>query len=340
MSKKVLVYHTALSSDATPDDLDVLVEVQFVSDVLKKIGYEVEQRPFELDPLKKEFHSYNKIKKEIREINPLFIFNLVEAVEGKDSLAYLAPLLLGNLHINYTGCTAKSFLRTESKTIAKKFLNDNKIPTPYYLDLSNVEENSFLDKKFLIKSKTDHASKNLESTLIAGRDVKDALMNKNDERENFFAEEYIEGREFNISIVGSLRKGKVLPIPEMQFFDWPVDKPKIVGYSEKWDENSKDYNKLERTFEFSDSDKPLLEQLSKICKKCWDVFDLRGYARIDFRVSDENKPYVLEINANPCISPDAGFIAAAHQAGMTDEQVIKNIIKDSCKELANNKRMF
>ena len=72
----------------------------------------------------------------------------------------------------------------------------------------------------------------------------------------------------------------------------------------------------------------LLEELKALSYLCWRAFELRGYARVDFRVDENNKPYVLEVNANPCISPDAGFIAAAEHAGMSYREVIKRIISD------------
>ena len=94
----------------------------------------------------------------------------------------------------------------------------------------------------------------------------------------------------------------------------------------KWDDNSWQSKQTVRTFDIADSDKPLLSELEMVTKQCCDVFDLGGYARVDFRVED-GKPYVLEINLNPGISPDAGFIAAVQQAGMTWPQALERIIE-------------
>jgi D-alanine-D-alanine ligase len=319
MVKKALIYHTALSNESTPDDKDVLEEAKFVSYNLNTLGYQVEQIPF----------SFKEVKKDIEKIKPFFVFNLVEAINGKDSLAYLTPLMLEKLGMPYTGCPTNSFFKTETKLGAKREMKNKGIPTPYWLTLKDFERNDIPKKKFIIKSNINHASKDLEANLLEDKDlIRNALRTKGD----FFAEEYIEGREFNISMVGPLGDGKVLPIPEIIFSNWPSEKPKIIDYAAKWDENSHEYNNTDRSFDFSELDKPLLKDLENICKKCWNVFNLRGYARVDFRVDKENKPYVLEINANPCISPDAGFIAAARKAGMEDEEVIKNIIVDSCGE--------
>lgn len=320
MAPKTLIYHTALSKDATKDDLDVLEETKFVSNVLRKIGYEVEQKSF----------NYKSIEEEIKKIKPSFIFNLVEAVNGKDSLAFLAPLKFEGLGIPYTGCTKRAFLDTKSKTQVKNKLKEEKVPTPYWLNLKDFQMVYFPKKTFLIKSKDDHASKNLETNLFNDKEELREMLRK--KGNDFFAEEYIEGREFNVSMVGPSKKGRILPPAEILFKNWPSDKPRIVDYKAKWEEASEEYNNTERTFDFPDSDKILLKKLEEICVKCWDVFNLRGYARIDFRIDKNNELYVLEINANPCISPDAGFVAAAHKARITDEQIISNIIKDSCGE--------
>jgi len=316
---KVLIYHTTLSNNATKDDLDVLDEARFVSGVLSNIGYDIEQRPFNY-----------KIKKEVSEIKPSFIFNLVEAIDGKDSLAYLASENFERLGIPYTGCTKRTFLDTKDKVDVKRQLRKQDILTPYWLTLRDFQRLDLPKKKFLIKSRINHASKNLEATLLENKeDIKDALRFKGDD---FFAEEYIDGREFNVSIVGPLGEGQVLPPAEMLFTNWPKDKLKIVDYVAKWDENSHESKNTVRNFSFPESDRVLIENLKIISKRCWDIFDLRGYARVDFRVDENNKLYVLEINANPCISPDSGFIAATKEAGISKEQVIKNIIKDSCGE--------
>lgn len=318
--QKVLIYYTNISENATPDDKDVVDERDFVLDVLNKVGYEVETRKYDL----------LKVKKIFNEIRPSFIFNLVESIDGKDSLAYLAPVTFEKLGIPYTGCTKDAFLKTASKVNSKITLRQNGILTPYWITLRDLERENLPKKKFLIKSTINHASKDLEATLLDGADeVREVLRYKG---RDFFAEEYIEGREFNISIIGKLGEGKVLPIPEMQFMNWPHDKLKIVDYKAKWDDTSIEYNNTERTFNFSEQDKPMLEKLGAICKKCWKLFNLRGYARVDFRVDKDNKPYVLEINANPCISPGAGFIAACRQEGMSDDEAIRGIIRDSCGE--------
>jgi len=119
----------------------------------------------------------------------------------------------------------------------------------------------------------------------------------------------------------------VLPHAEIRFIDYPSGKRKIVDFRAKWDEASFEYHHTIRCFDFLPEDKQLLEKLSALAKECWQVFGLGGYARVDFRVDNDGNPWVLEINANPCISPDSGFVAAAAMAGINYADFIARILK-------------
>ena len=126
-----------------------------------------------------------------------------------------------------------------------------------------------------------------------------------------FAEAYIDGREFNLSLLASKAGPQVLPPAEIRFEDYPEGKTRIVGYRAKWHESSFEYLHTVRSFEFPPEDDELLSRLKDLAVRCWSLFDLRGYARVDFRVDRDGRPWVLEVNVNPCLSPDAGFFAAA-----------------------------
>ena len=111
--------------------------------------------------------------------------------------------------------------------------------------------------------------------------------------------------------------------------DFPADKPRIVGYAAKWAEDSFECRHTVRRFVDQRQEGPLCRQLGEIALRCWDVFQLRGYARVDFRVDSSGQPWVLEINANPCISPDAGFAAALAERGIPYSAAIRRIIVEA-----------
>src|SRR5262249_28596630 len=135
-----------------------------------------------------------------------------------------------------------------------------------------------------------------------------------------FAEEYIAGREFNLSLLTSQHGDgipQILPPAEIDFSSFPTDRPRVVDYAAKWDERSFAFQNTPRRFDFQDADQPLLDILKTLAIECWKLFDLRGYARVDFRVDREGRPWILEVNTNPCLSPDAGFAAALAQANIS-----------------------
>lgn len=327
---QILIYHTDINeSSASPDDLDVLEQAKFVSDILRNLGFAPQTRPFSVDFPDPSLSTYDasKVLEEIKTLNPKIIFNLVEVVNGSEPLAYIAPEVFELSKVPYTGCPKEAFLKVADKLSAKRRMIFHGIKTPYYVIQDHLEQALLKGRKYLLKSSTEHASQGLETTLCTStKELQTKFLEKGP---NFFAEEFIEGREFNISIIGSKDNPRVLPIAEMLFQNWANDQLKIVGYSAKWDPNCPEYNSTTRNFKFPDSDSNLLTELERICYECWNVFGLRGYARVDFRVSEKGVPYVLEINANPCISPDAGFIAAAKKAGMSYEQVIKTILEST-----------
>ena len=119
---------------------------------------------------------------------------------------------------------------------------------------------------------------------------------------------------------------EVLPPAEIAFTGYPEDRPKIVDYDAKWNPGMFGYDNTPRVFEFAEADTLLLEYLRSLALRCWRVFSLSGYARVDFRVDRGGKPWILEINTNPCLAPDAGFAAAASRAGIGYADLIARIV--------------
>ena len=143
-----------------------------------------------------------------------------------------------------------------------------------------------------------------------------------------FAEVFIDGREFNLSLLAGPQGPLVLSPAEIIFEGFGADQPRIVGYRAKWDTDSAEFQGTPRTFDFEPGDRSLLAELKHMALQCWQIFGLRGYARVDFRIDDRGQPWILEINANPCLSPDAGFAAAVARSGMSYTQAVEWILAD------------
>jgi D-alanine-D-alanine ligase len=182
-----------------------------------------------------------------------------------------------------------------------------------------------------VKSVWEHASIGMDDHSLVYSAAE--LQRKLEEKRNqlggdWFAERYIDGREFNIALLATDDDNgfEVLPPAEIHFQDYPAGKPHIVGYAAKWESTSFDYQHTPRSFDFSAADRPLLDELCQLALRCARLFQLRGYARVDFRIDHAGRPWVLEINTNPCLAPDAGFLAAASRANLNIQAVVKRIL--------------
>ena len=175
----------------------------------------------------------------------------------------------------------------------------------------------------------EHASAGLDArSVVATRDaLLELIAERHATREGLMVERYVDGREFNISMLAMPSGVRALPAAEIRFHDFE-DRPRIVGYRAKWDPTSFEYANTVRSFEFGVHDAALLRRLEALAKQCWRLFDLRGYARVDMRVDEAGHPWVLEINANPCLTPDSGFVAASARAGLDYDTVIAHIVAD------------
>ena len=123
----------------------------------------------------------------------------------------------------------------------------------------------------------------------------------------------------------------MLPPAEIVFEGFSPGKMRVVDYRAKWVVDSFEYNHTPRNFEFLRDDDQLLERLSELCLECWRLFGLHGWARVDFRVDSAGRPWILEVNTNPCLASDAGFMAAAGRAGLDMAAVAGRIINDAVR---------
>jgi D-alanine-D-alanine ligase len=315
---KVLVLHSDVPDDAPPEDQDTLIAARAVSEALRSRGHETALAAFKPD--------LQALKQTLKREQPAVVFNLVEAVFGSGLYATLAPAMLGRLGVAYTGGTAAHFMATTDKLFAKSVLRAAGLPTP---DWSVPPGWEGLDpaRRYIVKASDEDASVGLdEGAVVVGRDVHaraDACARRHGGR--WFAEAYVEGREFNLSLLGATDGLHILPMAEMLFVDWPADKARIVGYAAKWHEESADYGGTPRRFGVEREEPALAAALADLCRGTWAAFGLCGFARIDFRVGADG-PTILEINPNPGIAPDAGFAAAAAEAGLSYAETIEKIV--------------
>ncbi|UZP67074.1 D-alanine--D-alanine ligase [Desulfovibrio mangrovi] len=346
---RAAVIHNALNG-MRPDQEDTLVQAHAVHEALVSLGIGSSILSMSLD--------LEAARNELAALSPDIIFNLVEELADDIRLAPLAPSLFAHMHLPFTGSDGQALTLSGDKVLCKRILDAAGIASPAWVlpdgtfgGMGGGEGGaSFVTGRYLCKSVHEHASLGLdENCLVEAACVQDvterlaACAAKHGG--HWFAEQYVDGREFNIAIIAGEDGAapQVLPFAEIEFLDFGPDKPKIVGYAAKWDEDCFEYRNTVRRFVFPESDAPLLAMLEKATKACWQAFGLAGYARIDYRVDGDGSAehpftaYVIDVNANPCIAPDAGLAAAAQRAGMDYAALIRRVVRAG---LAGRKQNF
>lgn len=323
---KIILLHQAVPATAGADERDVLDQAAAVRQALLAEGHTVAVHAVTLD--------LAALSLALRDNPPDLVFNLVESLAGADRLLPVVPMLLETLHIPFTGNSADALLVTTHKLLAKRRLRQAGLPTPDWIEMDDVDTASDSHASpgdWICKSVWDHASAGLSADNLlpgvtrgaAARHLADRARGR---RAAWFAERYVDGREFNVSIIAGPGGPRILPPAEIRFVDFPPGQPRILDYAAKWDPASFAYTHTPRTFDLAPDDEPLVARLRELAGACWRTFGLSGYARVDFRVDAAGRPWILEVNANPCLAPDAGLAAALTRAGLPFEEAIRSIV--------------
>lgn len=320
----VLIVLDDVGPSPRPDEVDTIEQADEVEKVLVAAGMRVERLPVSAD--------LEAMRRHLLRRRPGRIFNLVESLSGHGDLSALVPALIETMGIPLCGASADNLWRSADKFLTKRDLRRAGLPTAEWLmrpEEFDAARHGEMD--WIIKSLREHASIGLDAENILRRptaaEFRDAFARiEAGPAGRSFAEVFIPGREFNLSVLVEEDRIRVFPPAEIDFSGMPGDEPHIVGYRAKWDPDSPVFDATPRTFEFPASDGPLLAELVRLAERTAEWFELRGYARVDFRVDGEGRPWILEVNANPGIHPEAGYAAAAARAGIPYDQLILRFV--------------
>lgn len=297
-----------------PDDLDGVSAAREVAAALARIGYVSETVVLDIDLTAIERLAARR---------PVVVFNLCDAIRGDGRLGAIACAALDHFHLSYTGAGSTAYLQSASKLLSKALLRSAGLPTPDWW-LGDAPPG----RPVIVKSVDEHASYGIDQDSVVDGARAAVEIARREQRfgGRFFAEAYIAGREFNVSVIERDGAPMVLPIAEMDFAGLPDDVLPIVDYGAKWDEASPGYFGIGRGFGLEAAEPGLAARIRALTLECWAAAGLSGYGRIDFRVGPDGAPLILEFNANPCLSGDAGFAAALDRAGLGYDQAIAAIV--------------
>lgn len=313
----------------------VLDEMKSVQRALKESEHETKIIPVALD--------IYKLIDELKNNPPDIIFNLCESVDGDPTQEMSIASLFEILKIPYTGSRALTLGLALNKSRVKEILQYYNIPTAahYLCANANIFKEDGYDKvknKFplIVKPSREDASIGIENKSIVYDDeeLKTRIEYILDvHKQPALVEEFIEGREINVSVVGNYKSGDddltVFPISEIDFSALPDDYPKIVSYNSKWMYKTVEFTGTKAVCPAKNMSPELEKIIQQTAKKVYRIIGASDYARVDFRVKG-NVPYVLELNPNPDIASDVdedtGFTRSGKAYGWSYETLIQNII--------------
>ncbi len=250
--KTAVILHNQVDPDSPKDELDVLVQVEAVHRSLDELGYRARIVPFSLD--------VDAALRALRRADPLFVFNLVESVAGDGRLIHLAPALLDHLGLPYTGSGQEAIFVTSNKVLSKRLFQQAGIPTPPWVAEACRGARTASPRRVVparmsrgptCSSRSGSTPPTGLATIRSSASTTPPSCGRAGKQEphdgQFFAERYIEGREFNQALLA----GERLPAAEMRFVEYPEDKLRIVDFRAKWEEDSFEYAHTRRSFDFA-----------------------------------------------------------------------------------------
>ncbi len=255
------------------------------------------------------------------------IFNLCESIRNK---TYLEPYIISafeHLGFRYTGSDRRTLATCLNKARAKEILQAHGLPTAAFQVVTPWTIQRHLEFPLIVKPVSEDASIGITLKSVVRDDR--ALRRQvryiwEMYRQPALVEEFIEGREFDVTILGN-DSPRVLPLSEINFRHIPDPFARIVSFRAKWVPTSPEYLKTPPTCpaRVSESIKARIED---VARRAYQAMGLRDYGRVDIRVKN-GTPYVLEVNPNADLSPDAGIARAAGVAGMSYADMVDEITR-------------
>jgi len=325
----VVVLYNASESLVKGEPRDLLAEqgviacARAVAEAFERVGYQVAQVPIH-DDVEVALAAYPPSR--------WVVFNLGEGLEGRLFEEARIAWALEAMGYRFTGSRGDAIARSLHKAHAKALLAAGGVDTPAWRTLCHPDEVDVLDEEelffpLIVKPVAEDASIGVgpEAVVHTAQALRErvAYIVKR-YRQAALAEAFVAGREFNIALWGD--PPQVLPLAEIDFSAFADPYARIVSFAAKWETDSFEYHHTPVLCP-APVDAGLGGRIAIAARRAWAAIGCRGYARVDMRVSDEGRPYVVEVNCNPDLSPDAGFYRAARSVGYDYEGMVVHILE-------------
>jgi D-alanine-D-alanine ligase len=295
-----------------------------VMSALGELGYTAEQLAI--------FDDVDLVRQKLETFRADVLFNLVEQFKNNPGFDQNIVSLLELQGVPFTGCSATGMTLCKDKGISKNIVGYHGIRVPNFAVIPRGQRVGARLKRLkfpvLVKPVKDEASYGISqaSFVQSEEQLRERIAFIHEKRNSdAIAEEYIEGRELYVSLMGNTRL-TVFPIRELVFREVPANEPKIATYKAKWDEEYRKRWGLQNQFA-DDLDPALAAEIEETCKRIYRLLTVDGYARIDLRLTPDNKIYFIEANPNPHLAADEDFALSAGKGDLPYPQLIERIVR-------------
>jgi D-alanine-D-alanine ligase len=277
------------------------------------------------------FDDLDLLRQKLQAFTPDLIFNLADQFKNNRAFDQNIVSFLEMHGVPFTGCGSTGLTLCKHKGISKKILGYHRIRVPEFVMIGRGQRTSRprrLRFPILVKPLKEEASYGIAQASFVETDeqFKERVQFVHEKFDcDAIAEEYIEGRELYVSVLGNYRL-QVLPIRELVFQQVPPDEPKIATYKAKWDEEYRKRWGLQNRFA-EGLDPAVVRKIEQTCKRIYRLLTVDGYARLDLRLTPDNEIYFIEANPNPILAADEDFAQSALKASLSYPQLIDRLVR-------------
>jgi D-alanine-D-alanine ligase len=294
-----------------------------LSDALSSAGYSIDPLPVVDRHFPERLRSYDS--------RNCVLFNWCDGIPGLRHSEYLVVRHLEQLGFVFTGSGSATLALSYDKHQVKQILDQNGVPTPHWKLYTSSAANGWHQFPAIVKPAVGHCSEWLTSESVAmnAKELHDRIAYLvNEVGLPALVEDFIDGREFHVSLWGNGRV-EMLPPAEMDFSAFSDVHDRLCTYDAKFIPGSVHYENI-RTVLPSALNAGELAELERVCMAAYKAIGCRDYGRIDIRLRD-GEFYVLDINPNPDISEDASMASAAEHAGYSHKDMATYLVKLAAK---------
>lgn len=290
---------------------------------LRKLGHDVQMVGL--------FDDISPFMQAVQTNRPDIVFNCVESFNNNTTLERDVIGLVEMMGLPFTGTGPTGLMLCKNKGLMKKLLSFHHIKTPKFVVFEKgkpIKKPKALKYPLFIKPDKEDASYGISQASYVENE--DALIERvkflhESMNQNALVEEYVDGRELYVGLMGSKRL-RVFTPRELVFDNVPEDEPKIATFKAKWDAEYKEKWGIKWRF-VAPLASGVLERISKVCKKVFKVMHLSGYGRMDLKVTPQNEIMIIEANPNPAIGRDEDLAMSADHDGVPYEKLIQKILE-------------